>query len=100
MENELYTTIIVPSHSAADGETPTKVVLTRECNGFVVWFDDYNTTEIVKWFKGYEKDKALEFTVDYGRNMLRAYQKSLTDGSKFPPVKDSAAQSQASQTNG
>lgn len=37
MENVLYRGIIIPAGKAADGETPTSVIVTREANGVAIW---------------------------------------------------------------
>lgn len=37
MKNILYRGTIVHAKDAADGETPTAIVVTREANGYAIW---------------------------------------------------------------
>lgn len=69
MENCLYSKTIVPARLSEDGETPTKIHVTRENNGFAVFLCDYNGTELIKWFRS-GRETAIEFAVDYARNFI------------------------------
>lgn len=37
MNNEIYVGLVVSARDAADGETPTRIILTKEANGHAIW---------------------------------------------------------------
>lgn len=37
MQNKLYSGVIIPASQAADGETPTEIIVTGEANGYAIW---------------------------------------------------------------
>jgi|GEM_PF-6030780 len=70
MNQVLYSKVIVPARDASDGETPTRIQCTQEVSGFGVFITGADKNEILKWFWEYEKEKAIEFAVDYARECL------------------------------
>lgn len=41
MKNEIFSGIIVPASGSEDGETPTRIFVTEEANGFAIWFGGF-----------------------------------------------------------
>ena len=50
MQNEIYAKTVTPARDSADGETPTRVVLTEEVNGYAIWLQGHEYEGALLYF--------------------------------------------------
>lgn len=67
----VYCALIMEGSEARDGESATTLTVTEENNGLLVWYDDIDDRRIEKWFYGWERERAIEFAVDRGRELRK-----------------------------
>ena len=61
MNSEIYRRTIVPASEAADGETPTAIIVTKEANIFIVWRESLQLGTEVLWCQyGASREDAIE----------------------------------------
>jgi len=65
MKGIIYDKVIVSCSESYDGETPMKLYLTEEVNGYAVWLQhcEDKPLEVLKWFSEWQRQMAIEFAV-------------------------------------
>lgn len=64
MENEIYSCAITPANEAPDGETPTRLFVSKESCGYAVWLQGYDIgTGLLALFH-WDRNSAIEFAVN------------------------------------
>ena len=72
MEGVIYEKTIVPATECGDGETDTKIILTREVNGWAVFLESFEVgVKILQWIPNHmPQSVAIEKGVDVARRHL------------------------------
>lgn len=65
----IYSSIVVPANKSPDGETPERVVATKEVNGYAVWREGCDGQKLLTFTSTYERAEAIEFAVDAARRL-------------------------------
>lgn len=69
MKSEIYKAYVFSEDDAID-DLITQVVVTAELNMYVVWAEDLKEPpRLLKWFRDYEREAAIEYGVDQVREM-------------------------------
>ena len=70
VKNEIYTSLVIAEDDEDIDGPITDVIVTEEANLFAIWKSVADRTpELVKWFRDYERNLAIEYAVDFGRRL-------------------------------
>lgn len=65
MNGEIYRGVVVPAREAADGETPAAYCVTKETNGYAIWFGSFDTAATLIELEPYrQRDQVIERAVE------------------------------------
>lgn len=72
MEHVIYEKTVLEAAQAPDGDTPAKVIVTHERNGYVVWTEGYRLglNPLGFWAGHMAREKALDHAVELAKYHL------------------------------
>lgn len=63
MENEIYGCTITPASKAPDGETPTRLSVSKESCGYAVWLQGFDIGTGLLALFNWDRNNAIEYAV-------------------------------------
>ena len=60
MNSEVYAGIYVNARDSADGETPSRIVVTSESNGHAIWRDTHDERVLLEYRQFGSESEAIE----------------------------------------
>lgn len=70
MKSDIYTSLVIADDDEDIDGPITEIVVTQECNIFAVWECVADQMpKMVKWFFDHERGPAIEYAVDFAREL-------------------------------